>query len=151
MNLHLIVRLPASVFAPYTSITTNILFFTKEPNTLGGTYIYRLDLAGGVKFSKTKPMKEEHFSSFWAWQKELENGKNAELFDENSEQKAGFFSTEFLKSREYNLDLCGYPSKDEEILEPFALIEKYKNEQAKASQEISKILEQITDILKQNA
>ena len=96
-------------------------------------------------------MKEEHFSSFWAWQKELENGKNAELFDENSEQKAGFFSTEFLKSREYNLDLCGYPSKDEEILEPFALIEKYKNKQAKASQEISKILEQITDILKQNA
>ena len=151
MNLHLIVRLPASVFAPYTPITTNILFFTKEKNSLGGTYIYRLDLAGGVKFSKTKPMKEEHFSSFWAWQKELENGKNVELFDENSEQKAGFFSTELLKSREYNLDLCGYPSKDEEILEPFALIEKYKNEQAKASQEISKILEQITDILKQNA
>ena len=65
--------------------------------------------------------------------------------------KSRLFSTEFLKSREYNLDLCGYPSKDEEILEPFALIEKYKNKQAKASQEISKILEQITDILKQNA
>lgn len=146
MNLHLIVRLPASVFAPYTPITTNILFFTKEPNTLGGTYIYRLDLAGGVKFSKTKPMKAEHFNDFWQWSE-----NKTELIDDQGFQKAGFFSTEFLKSREYNLDLCGYPSKEEEILEPFALIEKYKAEQTKAQANISKILEQITDILKQNA
>ena len=67
-NLHTIVRMPGSVFAPYTSITTNILFFEKNSDSNGnggGTkevWFYRLDMPEGYKhFSKTKPMKREHF------------------------------------------------------------------------------------------
>lgn len=60
-NLHTIIRLPKSVFAPYTSINTNLLFFTKGEPTKE-TWFYRLDMPEGYKnFSKTKPMKKEHF------------------------------------------------------------------------------------------
>lgn len=56
-NVHTIIRLPASVFAPYTSITTNIIFFDNT-GTTKETYFYRLDMPEEYKhFSKTKPMK----------------------------------------------------------------------------------------------
>lgn len=42
-NVHTIIRLPASVFAPYTSITTNIIFFDNT-GTTKETYFYRLDM-----------------------------------------------------------------------------------------------------------
>ena len=41
-NLHTVIRLPASIFAPYTSITTNLLFFDKTGPTKE-TWFYRLD------------------------------------------------------------------------------------------------------------
>lgn len=66
-NLHTIIRLPSSVFSPYTSITTNILFFDKTGPTKE-TWIYRLDKPEGYKnFSKTKPMKLEHFEPVISW------------------------------------------------------------------------------------
>ena len=59
-NLHTIIRLPQSCFAPYTSIATNLLFFDKGDNTQE-IWFYRLDMPDGYKnFSKTKPMKLEH-------------------------------------------------------------------------------------------
>ena len=59
-NLHTVIRLPHSVFAPYTSITTNILFFDKTGPTKE-TWFYRMDMPEGYKnFSKTKPIKVEH-------------------------------------------------------------------------------------------
>ena len=55
-DLHTVIRLPGSVFAPYTSITTNILFFDRTHPT-EETWFYRLDMPEGYKhFSKTKPM-----------------------------------------------------------------------------------------------
>ncbi len=60
-NLYTIIRMPGSVFSPYTSITTNILFFNHNGQTKE-TWFYRLDMPEGYKhFSKTKPMKLEHF------------------------------------------------------------------------------------------
>lgn len=60
-NLHTIIRMPNSVFSPYTPITTNILFFERTKPTTE-TWFYRLDIPDGYKhFSKTKPMKLEHF------------------------------------------------------------------------------------------
>lgn len=66
-NLHTIIRLPHSVFAPYTGIHTNILFFDKTKKT-EQTWFYRLDMPEGYKnFSKTKPMKSEHFNPVREW------------------------------------------------------------------------------------
>ena len=66
-NVHTIIRMPHSVFAPYTPITTNILFFEKTKPT-EETWFYRLDMPEGYKhFSKTKPMKLEHFTPAIEW------------------------------------------------------------------------------------
>ena len=62
-NLHTIIRMPGSVFSPYTSITTNILFFDHDGPTKE-TWFYRLDMPEGYKhFSKSKPMKLEQSSA----------------------------------------------------------------------------------------
>ena len=66
-NLHTIIRMPGSVFSPYTSITTNILFFDHDGPTKE-TWFYRLDMPEGYKhFSKSKPMKLEHFDPVVEW------------------------------------------------------------------------------------
>ncbi len=66
-NLHTIVRLPKGVFAPYTTIKTNILFFTKgEPTE--DVWFYEHPYPDGYKnYSKTKPMRIEEFEPEKAW------------------------------------------------------------------------------------
>lgn len=140
-NLHTIIRMPHSVFAPYTSITTNILFFdytgpTKE------TWFYRLDMPEGYKnFSKTKPMKLEHFESAIKWWNDRQE-INVDGFD-----KAKKYSAEEIVARNYNLDLCGYPHEEEEILPPKELIQQYQKKRASLNADIDRILAQITEIL----
>ena len=64
-NLHTIIRLPGSIFSPYTSIATNVLFFNNEKAEdstdnykTKETWFYRMDMPEGYKhFSKTKPMR----------------------------------------------------------------------------------------------
>ncbi|MCR2057009.1 hypothetical protein [Campylobacter helveticus] len=41
--------MPKSVFAPYTSIPTNLLFFNTDPNGTKQTHFYRLDMPEGIK------------------------------------------------------------------------------------------------------
>jgi len=66
-DLHTIVRLPGSVFAPYTSIATNLLFFTKGRPTKEIWY-YEHRLPDGVKsYNKTKPISIDEFAPLRAW------------------------------------------------------------------------------------
>lgn len=66
-NLHTIVRLPNGVFAPYTPIPTNLLFFDRTGPTKAIWY-YELPLPEGRKnYSKTKPLQFEEFSDCIAW------------------------------------------------------------------------------------
>ncbi len=74
-NLHTIVRLPNGVFAPYTSIPTNLLFFDRSGPTKHVWY-YELPLPEGRKqFTKTQPMQFGDFADClkW-WSKRKENG-----------------------------------------------------------------------------
>jgi type I restriction enzyme M protein len=66
-NLHTIVRLPNGVFAPYTSIPTNLLFFdASQPTT--EIWFCEIQLPEGRKnYTKTKPMRYEEFSDCLAW------------------------------------------------------------------------------------
>ena len=120
-NLHTIIRLPNSVFAPYTPITTNILFFDNSKVT-DDVWFYRLDMPEGQKhFSKTRPMKLEHFNPCLDWWQNREV-----LADTETETfKAQKFSKEFLTANGFNLDLCGYPSIEEEVLSPEETIREY--------------------------
>ncbi len=66
-NLHTIVRLPNGVFAPYTSIPTNILFFERRGKT-ETIWFYEQPLPEGRKnYTKTKPMQFEEFAECIAW------------------------------------------------------------------------------------
>jgi len=66
-DLHTIVRLPKGVFAPYTSIKTNILFFTKGKPTKEIWYYEHPYPEGYKSYSKTKPMRIEEFEPEKAW------------------------------------------------------------------------------------
>ncbi len=140
-NLHTVIRMPHSVFAPYTSITTNILFFDKTGPTKE-TWFYRLDMPDGYKnFSKTKPMKLEHFAPVMEWWNQREE-ITVDGFD-----KAKKYTAAELVERGYNIDLCGFPHEEEEILPPKELIQQYQEKRASLNADIDRILAQITDIL----
>lgn len=142
-NLHTIVRLPHSVFAPYTSITTNILFFDNAEPTKE-TWIYRLDMPEGYKnFSKTKPMKLEHFESVLSW------WDNREEIEVDGFPKAKRYSAEEITNNGYNLDLCGFPHEEEEILEPLELINNYQQKRAELNAKIDSVLAEITKMLEE--
>lgn len=140
-NLHTVIRMPHSVFAPYTSITTNILFFDRTKST-EGTWFYRLDMPEGYKnFSKTKPMELKHFDPAMDWWNNREE-INVDGFD-----KAKKYTAEEIAARNYNIDLCGYPHEEEEILPPKELIQQYQEKRASLNADIDRILTQITEIL----
>ncbi|MFS9321255.1 type I restriction-modification system subunit M [Streptococcus infantis] len=141
-NLHTIIRLPSSVFSPYTSITTNILFFDKTGPTKE-TWIYRLDKPEGYKnFSKTKPMKLEHFEPVLSWWHQRE-----EILEDGFDKARKFTREELEEKYGYNLDLCGSPHEEEVILAPHDLIHNYQEERASLNAEIDRVLEEIEKLL----
>ena len=76
-NLHTIVRLPNGVFAPYTSIPTNLLFFDRSGPTRN-IWFYEQPLPEGRKnYTKTKPMQFEEFAGCIAWWKKRKEGDQA--------------------------------------------------------------------------
>ncbi|MBD8708457.1 N-6 DNA methylase [Pseudomonas sp. CFBP 13711] len=75
-KLHTIVRLPKGVFAPYTTIKTNLLFFTKGAVADDGTEHFHTDTIwyyehpyplGYKSYSKTKPIRFEEFKPEQEW------------------------------------------------------------------------------------
>jgi len=75
-KLHTIIRLPKGVFAPYTTIKTNLLFFTKGAVVEDGTEHFHTDTIwfyehpyppGYKSYSKTKPIRLEEFKSEQEW------------------------------------------------------------------------------------
>ena len=139
-NLHTVV----SVFAPYTPITTNILFFDRTGPT-EQTWFYRLDMPQGYKhFSKTKPMQLAHFDPVVEWWND-----RAEITEDGFDKAKCYAAAELLdeKGLNCNLDLCGYPHQEEEILAPLDLIQRYQEERASLNAEIDRVLAEITALL----
>ena len=141
-NLHTVVRLPGSVFSPYTSITTNLLFFDNTKPTTE-TWFYRVDIPSDRKhFSKTKPMELKHFDDCIAWwndRKEIPDGENF---------KAQKFTAEYLLNEQgCNIDLCGYPHEEEEILDPLDTIREYQERRTTLNAEIDKVLAELEALL----
>lgn len=140
-NLHTIIRLPGSVFAPYTSIATNILFFENGAKT-ERTWFYRMDMPEGYKhFSKTKPIQLAHFEPIIEW------WDSREEIIEDGNPKAKSFTADELKDLQYNFDQCGFPHDEEEILPPDELIKSYREKRAMLDKEIDAKLNQICEIL----
>lgn len=149
-NLHTIVRMPSSVFAPYTSITTNILFFDKTKPT-DKVWFYRMDMPDGYKnFSKTKPILNKHFDDVKVWwndRKEIIDEKESE--EQTTTYKSKCYTIKEIIDNGYNIDLCGYPHKEDIILEPKELIEQYQEQRASLNAEIDKILAEVSKLLEE--
>ena len=134
-NLHTVVRLPSSVFSPYTSITTNLLFFDNTKPTTE-TWFYRVDIPSDRKhFSKTKPMELKHFDDCIAW------WNNREVIPDGEYFKAQKFTADYLLNEQgCNIDLCGYPHEEEEVMAPADLIQKYEEKRASLNAEIDRTI-----------
>lgn len=96
---------------------------------------------GYKNFSKTKPMKLEHFNEVVEW------WGNRQVIEVEGFDKAKSFTLKEMSDRQYNLDLCGFPHEEEEILPPDELIADYQRKRTAYNADIDKILAEITDIL----
>jgi type I restriction enzyme M protein len=138
-NLHTIVRLPNGVFAPYTGIKTNILFFTKGQPTQD-VWFYEHPYPAGVKnYSKTKPMKFEEFQTEIDWWGDEADGFVARVENE----QAWKVSMADIIARNFNLDIKN-PHVGEVIShDPDELLADYNRQQ----QQISALRQQLKTIL----
>jgi type I restriction enzyme M protein len=102
-HLHTIVRLPKGVFAPYTTIKTNLLFFTKGEQVDDGTERFHTDTIwfyehpyplGYKSYSKTKPIRLEEFKPLQDWW-----GSEANGFAEREENERAW-KVDFKAKRE---------------------------------------------------
>jgi len=66
-NLHTIIRLPNSVFAPYATVATNLLFFEKGSPTKEVWYYEHRMPEGQKAYSKTKPIQRSEFDPIVKW------------------------------------------------------------------------------------
>ena len=93
-NLHTIIRLPNSVFKPYATVATNLLFFEKGSSTKQVWY-YQLSYPKGVKsYSKTNPLMSRDFEPLKAW-----------WSDRVENEQAWMVSIEEIVGRNYDLDI----------------------------------------------
>jgi len=114
-NLHTIVRLPNGVFAPYTGIKTNLLFFTKGEKTRE-TWYYEHPYPPGVKsYNKTKPIRIEEFDAEkkW-WKKRVES------------DRAWRVPIETLQTNGFNLDIKNPNAETAKHGDPAELLADYR-------------------------
>jgi type I restriction enzyme M protein len=76
-NLHTIVRLPNGVFAPYTGIPTNLLFFDRSGPTKQVWYYEQPVPEGRKNYTKTAPIQLEEFADCLSWWKNREENERA--------------------------------------------------------------------------
>jgi len=135
-NLHTIVRLPNSVFAPYTSIATNLLFFTKGEPTKDIWY-YEHRLPEGVKaYNKTKPIRIEEFDPIKQWwnnRTETDQAWKVSLTD--------------IKKRDYNLDIKNPNIVEVDELNPEEVLADYRAHQKEVKDILEKIKSELTQAL----
>lgn len=144
-NLHTVIRLPGSVFAPYTSIKTNVLFFDNTGPTKN-TWFYRLDMPEGYKhFSKTKPIRLEHLQPAMDWWSD-----RVEIDDSDGNYKAKCYTIDEIEQSGCNLNRCDPVQESDEILPPEELIANFKKERTELTAKMDEILEQIEKILGEN-
>lgn len=120
-NLHTIVRLPKSVFAPYTTIKTNILFFTKGEPTKDVWFYEHPYPEGAKSYSKTKPMRIEEFDSEKAW-----------WVNREETERAWLVTAEDIAAGGYNLDILNPKVVEDDHEDPDVLLARY----AEASSEV---------------
>jgi type I restriction enzyme M protein len=135
-NLHTIVRLPNSVFKPYASIGTNLLFFEKGPPTRDIWFYEHRAPEGQKAYSMTKPIRLEHFQGCIDWWGDKDRKGRTQT------PQAWCVTAEEVKSRGYNLDIKNPHSVTDDHGDPETLLA----ELAKAEAETAGLREQLKAI-----
>ena len=116
--LHTIVRLPNSVFRPYASIGTNLLFFEKGEPT-GDIWFYEHRVPEGQKaYSMTRPIRFEHLQACIDW------WGGAERKGRKETERAWRVTGDEVKARSYNLDIKNPHTPDTDHGDPEELLAK---------------------------
>jgi type I restriction enzyme M protein len=138
-NLHTIVRLPNSVFAPYTSIATNLLFFTKGEPTKEVWY-YEHRLPQGVKaYNKTKPIRAAEFDLERGW-----------WVDRTESEVAWKVSIDEIRARGFDLDIKNPHAEALKELTPEELLLSYREQQGLVNSLLDDLKEKLIKALAQH-
>lgn len=121
-NLHTIVRLPKGVFAPYTSIKTNVLFFEKGRPTKEIWYYEHPYPEGFKSYSKTKPMRIEEFEPEKAWWN-----------NRTENERAWKVTIDQIRERGFNLDISNPKAPEAGHDDPDELLNKFHKEREAAT------------------
>ena len=137
-NLHTLVRLPKGVFAPYTPIQTNVLFFTKgEPTE--EIWFYEHPYPPGYKsYSKTKPMRIEEFEPEKAW-----------WADRKENEQAWRVSIDTIRERAFNLDIKNPNAADDGPGDPDEIRRQLEQAADEAAAIRSKLLSMLSNALEE--
>ena len=129
-NVHTIIRLPQSVFAPYATVNTNLIFFNKAASTdskpaTKEIWYYEHTLREGAKaYSKTKPIRIEEFEPIKTW-----------WFDRKENGVSWKVPLQTIIDRNYDLDIKNPNKKVEEVVyDRKAIIEELEQNQLRISQ-----------------
>ena len=136
-NLHTIVRLPNSVFKPYASIGTNLLFFEKGQPTQDVWYYEHQVPATQKAYSMTKPIRVEHMQGCVDW------WGGADRAGRQETEQAWKVSIEDIKARNYNLDYKNPHSVAADHGDPAELLAKLEQDE----QTVAQLREQLKSIL----
>ena len=136
-NLHTIVRLPNSVFRPYASIGTNLLFFEKGEPTKDIWFWEHLVPEGQKAYSMTRPIRLEHLAGCADW------WGGAERTGREEGDRAWKMSAEEIKARGYNLDIKNPHTAGEDHGDPETLLEELTSDEA----EVASVRDRLKGIL----
>lgn len=140
-NLHTIVRLPNSVFKPYASIGTNLLFFEKGTPTTE-TWFWEHRVPEGQKaYSMTKPIRLDHLAGCADWW----GGATREGRVEGPQ--AWKVSAEEIKARGYNLDIKNPHAEAEDLGDPEHLLAALDEAEAEVTRLRAALKEILTEAL----
>jgi hypothetical protein len=135
-NLHTIIRLPNSVFKPYATVATNLLFFDKGKATKEIWYYQHRYPEGTKSYNKTNPMQLEELQPIKDW------------WNNRVESEVSWkVSIQDIIERGYDMDIKNPNAKQEENSKSSVyFIEELKNDLSAINSEINEILSSLTKI-----
>jgi type I restriction enzyme M protein len=138
-DLHTVVRIPNSAFAPYTNIATNLLFFTKGEPTKEVWY-YEHHLPDDLKaYSKTRPIRVDEFEpikTWWTSRAESEHSWRVSIDD--------------IRELDFNLDIKNPNVAELAALTPEEILETYRAKRRAVSEVLGLIRANLESMLAEN-
>ena len=126
-NLHTIIRLPNSVFRPYASIGTNLLFFEKGYPTTTIWFYEHVVPKGQKAYSMTKPIRLEHLQGCIDW------WGGADRSNRKETDRAWKVTADEVKARGYNLDIRNPRAIHDDYGDPEELLARLEAAEAEAA------------------